>query len=259
MARIKTAHTTSGRGCGNLESSGPADGGRLWSGNSENYPVAPQNGTRRLAKWPRYSIQTHTWKGVRACTHTNLIAECSWNMFSYPPKSETTQMYVWCSDTLNYDWVNACLHLYEIPHNKQIHTGERQIRSVLIRGDRRWPVGAKGCEISLRSYANHLVLLGFNCQLDSLGSERGSLNWGISQGRGACEHVYGETVCTNNWYRCFQPPVGNTIPRKVVLGCIKNLANQESAHERVRSLLPWFLLLEFLLWLPAMMNYDLEV
>lgn len=110
--------------------------------------------------------------------------------------------------------------------NKQIHPGERQIRSVLIRGDGRWPVRAKGCEISLRSCANHLVLLGFNCQLDSLGSpERGSLSWGISQGRGACEHVYGEIVCTNNWYRCFQPTMGSTIARQVVLGSIKDLVN----------------------------------
>lgn len=36
-------------------------------------------------------------------------------------------------------------------------------------------------------------------------------------------------------------------PGQVILGCIKNLADQESAHEQVRSLLPWFLLLEFLL------------
>ena len=107
-----------------------------------------------------------------------------------------------------------------------------------------------------------IVLASFMCQLDtgwSYHRER-SFSWGNASMRSNCG-AFSQLVI--KWGG---PLVGGVIPGLVVLGSIREQAEQARGSKPVRNIPPWPLhqlllpvLLEFQSWLPLMMNSSVEM
>lgn len=83
---------------------------------------------------------------------------------------------------------------------------------------------------------------------------------GTSTEKNACRYVFGAIFLINDWSRRAQPAMSGSIPRRVVLGCIKKVGWASLESKAVSSVLHPISLTSFLSlpWLSLMMDCQLK-